>query len=92
MFQTKAAMALNVKPPTKEAKPWLLNVVWRLDWLNFKLFGKRRSLSKQTAKSAVSISKYDNSKLKSKLSFKFKPIDESIDEVSKLYLKDQRNA
>lgn len=91
MFQTKAAIALNVKPPTKEAKPWLLNLVWRLDWLNFKLFGKRRSLSKQTAKSAVSISKYDNSKLKSKLNFKFKPIDESIDEVSKLYLNEHRN-
>ena len=90
-FQTKTALALNVKPPTKEAKPWLLNVVWRLDWLNFKLFGKRRSLSKQTAKSAVSITKYDNSKLKSKLSFEFKAIDESIDEVSKLYLKDLKN-
>ena len=81
-------MALDVKPPNKEAKPWLLAIVWRLDWLQFQLFGKRRRLSKQAAASALSISKYDNSKLKNTLNFQFKSIDESIHEVSQLYLKD----
>ena len=90
-FQIKTANALEVKPPTKEAKPWLLNTAWRLDWLQFKLFGKRRSLSKQAAKSAVSSTRYDNSKIKKALNFEFKPIDESIKEVSKLYLKDLNN-
>jgi nucleoside-diphosphate-sugar epimerase len=87
-FQTKTANALNVKPPSIEAKPWLLSLVWRLDWLFSKLFSKRRSLSKQTAKSAASITKYDNSKIKKVLNFKFKPIDKSIIEVSNRYLKD----
>ncbi|WP_299366128.1 NAD-dependent epimerase/dehydratase family protein [Winogradskyella sp.] len=87
-FQYKVAKALNVAPPKKEAKPWLLNVAWRLDWLKHKLFGTRRSLSKQTAKSAISIAKYDNSKLKKTLGFEFKPIDQSINEVCQLYLKD----
>jgi hypothetical protein len=50
--------------------------------------GKRRSLTKQTAKSLTSITKYDNSKIKETLSFKFKSIDESIKEVCSLYLKD----
>ena len=90
-FQTKTANALKVKPPTKEAKPWLLNIAWRLDWLGFKLLGKRRSLSKQTAKSAVTITKYDHSKLKNRLNFEFKPIEEAISKVSKLYLQDLRN-
>jgi nucleoside-diphosphate-sugar epimerase len=87
-FQTKTANALDVKSPTKEAKPWLLKVAWRLDWLKFKVLGKRRSLSKQNAKSAVSVTKYDNSKLKNALNYEFKTIDKSIEEVSKLYLKD----
>jgi dihydroflavonol-4-reductase len=87
-FQTKTANALRVEPPNKEAKPWLLNMAWRIDWLTFKILGKRRSLSKQTAKSAVSVSKYDNSKLKSMMNFEFKPIDKSIQEICKLYLKD----
>lgn len=87
-FQFKVAKTLNVQPPKKEAKPWLLNIAWRLDWLNYKLTGKRRSLSKQTAKSAVSITKYDNSKLINALNFKFTSIDSAIVSVSKLYEKD----
>ena len=90
-FLTKAANALHVKPPTKEAKPWLLGMAWRLDWLQFQLFGKRRSLSKQIARTTVSITKYDNSKLKNTLDFGFKPIEQSISEVSQLYLKDLKN-
>lgn len=86
--QTEIANALNVKPPTKEAKSWLLGIAWRLDWLNHKLLGKRRRLSKQAAKSTVSITKYDNSKIKNTLGFKFKPINTSINEVSQLYQKD----
>ena len=87
-LQTKIAKALEVKPPTKEAKPWLLGIAWKLDWLNHKLLGKRRSLSKQAAKATISISKYDNSKLINTLDFEFKPINKSIDEVSQLFQKD----
>lgn len=87
-FQTKTAQALNVEPPSKEAKPWLLDIAWRLDWLRFKLLGKRRSLTKQTAKSATSVTKYDNSKLRNTLDFEFKPIEKSIAEICQLYLKD----
>ncbi|WP_426432272.1 NAD-dependent epimerase/dehydratase family protein [Winogradskyella sp. HB-48] len=87
-FQYKVAETLNVNPPKKVAKPWLLNLAWRLDWLKHKLTGSRRSFTKQTAKSAVSITKYDNSKIKNALDFKFKPINQSIEEICKLYIKD----
>ena len=88
VLQTKTAEELQVKPPNKEAKPWLLAIAWRLDWLKHKLFGKPRILSKQVAKSAINISKYDASKLKTTLNFEFKPINKSIEEVSLLYLQD----
>lgn len=87
-FQTKMALVLGAKPPKKEAKPWVLAIAWRLDWLNSKLFGKRRNLSKQVAKSAVSITKYDNSKIKNAIGLEFKSIDDSINEVSALFLRD----
>ncbi|MDC1503915.1 NAD-dependent epimerase/dehydratase family protein [Winogradskyella sp.] len=90
-FQVKVAKTLGVKAPKKEAKPWLLNIVWRLDWLNHKLFGKRRALSKQTAKSATSVTKYDNSKLKKTMSFEFKSIDKTINDISTQYLRDLKN-
>jgi nucleoside-diphosphate-sugar epimerase len=90
-FLTQTAIALNVNPPKREAKPWLLGLAWRLDWLKFHLFGKRRSLSRQAVASTQSISKYDNSKLKTTLDFEFKSINTSINEVSKLYLSDLKD-
>ncbi|WP_431156781.1 NAD-dependent epimerase/dehydratase family protein [Winogradskyella poriferorum] len=90
-FQNKVARDLNVKPPQKEAKSWLLGLAWRLDWIGHKLFGKRRNLSKQTAKSALSITRYDNSKIKKALDFKFKTIDQSIEEICELYKRDLNN-
>ena len=87
-FLSKTAKTLNVNPPTKEAKPWLLNMAWRLDWLSFKLFGKRRQLAKQTAKSAISVTKYDNTKVKKALNYNFKDIDKTISQVSQLFSED----
>ncbi|WP_179375223.1 SDR family oxidoreductase [Winogradskyella wichelsiae] len=87
-FFIKTAKALKVKAPKREAKPWLLSIGWRLDWLTHKLLRRRRTLSKQASKSAISITKYDASKIKDTLNFKFKSIDQSIKEVSELFIRD----
>lgn len=86
VFFTKTARYLGVKPPQKEAKPWLLNIAWRLDWLKHKLTGKRRVLSKQTAKSALTETNYSNNKIKEAIDFEFLPIDKSIETTSARYL------
>ena len=88
IFQEKVATALNVTPAKKEAKRWLLELGWRLDWLNHKVFGKRRKLSKQMAKSARNITRYDSSKVKNALNFKFQSLDDCIKNVGTLFLKD----
>ncbi|RIA08466.1 nucleoside-diphosphate-sugar epimerase [Flavobacteriaceae bacterium MAR_2010_72] len=87
-FQTKVANALNVAPAKKEATKLILEIGWRLDWLNHKLRGKRRKLSKQLAKTVNSKRFFDNSKVKSALSFEFARIDESITKVGGYFLKD----
>jgi len=87
-FQHKVAKALQVEPSAKEATPFLLSITWKLDWLNHKLFGKRRKLSKQLAKSISEKTAYDNSKIKTALNFEFNTIDDSITEVSNHYLND----
>lgn len=87
-FQKKVATVLGVNPPQKEAKKWLLQLGWRLDWLNHKLNGKRRKLSKQMAKSALSKTSYDASKIKNSLNFEFKPIDATIASVGNHFLND----
>lgn len=77
-FIYKTAKLLNVKPPSKEASPFLLAIAWRLDWLKHKLTGKRRVMSKQTAQSAVSKTRYCNQKIKDALAYNFKDINASI--------------
>ena len=87
-FQHQTALALGVKPASKEATPLILGIGWRLDWLNRLITGKRRRLSKQMTKSAKSITKYDASKLKNTLDFEFKPMQLSIKESCGLFLED----
>ncbi|UAB76175.1 NAD-dependent epimerase/dehydratase family protein [Mesoflavibacter sp. SCSIO 43206] len=87
-FFTKTANYLGVKPPQKEAKPWLLNIAWRLDWLKHKLTKKRRVLSKQTANSAVTTTIYSNNKIKDAIGFEFLPMDKSIKTTTSFFKKD----
>lgn len=90
-FQHQTALALGVKPASKEATSLILGIGWRLDWLNRLFTGKRRRLSKHMTKSAKSITKYDASKLKNALNFEFKPMQISIEESCKLFLEDLKN-
>lgn len=90
-FQQQTALALGVKPASKEATPLILGLGWRLDWLNRLLTGKRRRLSRQMTRSARSITKYDASKIKNALDFKFKPMQVSIEDTCQLFLDDLKN-
>ena len=90
-FQREAAECLGVKSPSKKASSTLLEFAWRMDWLRFQLFGGYRKLSKQTARTANNINKYDNSKIKKALNFEFTPVSESIEKVCGYYLRDLKD-
>lgn len=90
-FNLITAKALDVSKKQKLVKPWQLNILWRLDWLKHRLFGKRRRLSKQLASTLSSVTRYDNSKITSELNYKFNTTEDDIKKVSEFYLKDQKN-
>lgn len=90
-FNKLTAKALNVSKKQNLIKPWQLDILWRLDWLKHKIFGKRRQLSKQLAKTITTVTRHDNSKIKTALDYKFTPIEVSIKKVSELFLKDIKN-
>jgi nucleoside-diphosphate-sugar epimerase len=89
-FLQTLATHVNAKPPLKMAKPWLLNLTWKLDWLKHKLTGKQRRLTKHLAKSLTTTANYSNAKIKSELNFEFKPIEQSITEAGYHFLKQVR--
>ena len=86
-FLQNLAKALNVKPPEKLASVGLLQIGWRLDWLNHKLFGKRRQLTKHLATSLTQEKRYSHKKIKEYLNYDFKPVSKSITEIGVLFLK-----
>jgi dihydroflavonol-4-reductase len=90
-FQDKVCEALGVPKPQKEAKKGLLELAWRLDWLNHKIFEKRRKLSKQLARTSIRVSKYDNTKIIEALKFEFEPLNDAIDRTARWFKKDHSN-
>ncbi|MFD2551190.1 NAD-dependent epimerase/dehydratase family protein [Bizionia sediminis] len=88
-FLEHIAKALNKKPPTIMAKPWLLALIWRLDWLKHTLFRTPRKLTKQMVYSIQDRTHYNNTKVKTALGFKFTPVTKAIETVGNHFLQDK---
>ncbi|GAA3634140.1 NAD-dependent epimerase/dehydratase family protein [Flavivirga jejuensis] len=86
-FLQALSKSVHAKLPEKMASGWLLQLVWKLDWLKTKLTGKRRQLTRHLAISLSTETKYSSHKIKETLNYKFKPIDETIATIGDLYLK-----
>ncbi|WP_420570691.1 NAD-dependent epimerase/dehydratase family protein [Kordia sp.] len=84
-FTQTTANALNVKAPQKEASPFLLRIAWRMDWWRQLFTGKRRKLTRLTAKSIQSQSFFDSGKIQKALNFTFIPLEETIERVTERY-------
>lgn len=81
------ADAFGKKRPLKKISPWQTNVFWRIAWLLSKITGKEPLLTKNSAKSAHSISKYSSEKVQKTLNFRFENLARSIEIITKRYLK-----
>ncbi|GGI22945.1 NAD-dependent epimerase/dehydratase family protein [Pedobacter mendelii] len=83
---TEIALGFTLKPPTKEAKPWMLAIAWRTLKF-FSIFtGSQPSITKDAAKSSLSLNYYNNEKVINETGIRFKPVAQSIQEIIQ-YLK-----
>lgn len=80
-FFAEIAKGFGIKPPIKEAKPWMLGLAWRALKIASLFTGKSPSLTKDAAKSSFNLSYYDNEKIKKATGINFKPLKQSIKEV-----------
>lgn len=76
------AQELQITEPKKLAKPWMLSLAWRFTAIKNYFLGKKGGINKTIAKTADKVSKYDNSKLKTLLSYQFIPIKVSITKIA----------
>ncbi|WP_285010409.1 NAD-dependent epimerase/dehydratase family protein [Pedobacter faecalis] len=75
------ADGFGVKPPTIEAKPWMMKVGWMLGKFRSLLSGKSSSLTRDAIKSSITKSYYDNDKARKTFNITFKPLSQSIAET-----------
>lgn len=78
---------LDKPKPSIKVTPFLKEVAWRIESIRSFFSGKAPLITKETARQAMSTSKYDNSKIK-QLGVEFTPIKQSIQKYCKWYIKD----
>ena len=74
----KIASEFGVKPPTIKVKKWMAGVAWRIEGVLAFLFGKNQTITKETAQSSMTVTKFSNQKIKTVLDFEFIPINKAV--------------
>ncbi|MEJ7557315.1 MAG: SDR family NAD(P)-dependent oxidoreductase [Pedobacter sp.] len=80
-FFKEIADGFEVKPPVKEAKPWMLGVAWRAAKIAALFSSKPPALTSDAARSSMNESLYDNAKIKLTTGIQFKSLKQSIKET-----------
>lgn len=88
---TKMATALNVSPPTIFANPFLSALAWRIEAIRAKLFFTQPKITKNTILSSHKKLLYTNLKISTAIGIKFRPIENSIIEISNSFRKDNKH-
>ncbi|PKP34443.1 MAG: NAD-dependent epimerase [Bacteroidetes bacterium HGW-Bacteroidetes-17] len=84
----KMASNLGIKKPDIYARKWVSEIGWRIYKLKELAFNKPALLSRENARTAHKSSYYSSQKLIEHLDFKFIPIEQSIKDISRLFLTD----
>ena len=79
---TTVAKSMQIAPPTKLASQRMLQFALVFDWVQSKLLGRKRRLSKAVCRALTRDCKFSSEKIKTDLkSFKFTPISEATQQV-----------
>lgn len=85
---TLMATAMGRRPPHKKAGPLMSKLAWLLSLLKAGISGKKSILTLETVRTAQAVCRYDNAKfLRYFPEFEYRPIKNTIERVSKNFLK-----
>jgi dihydroflavonol-4-reductase len=85
------ADGLGKKRPATKASPMLMALAWRLEKLRSVLTRSKPFITRETADNALHVSHYDNSKLLAALpDFRFRPLEQTVKDVSAMFLRDHK--
>ena len=90
---TTMARELGKKPPHIAAKPWMAEVVWRIEKIKGMLTGKHPLVTKETARTAQMKVYYENRKVLEALpGFEFRPLEDTIQHIATAFLQERTAA
>jgi nucleoside-diphosphate-sugar epimerase len=84
-FFSKIAAQLSVSPPTIKIGPFLMEIVWRLEWLKEKLIGATPLVTRESARASVSNYQYRNEKSLTIPGFQYRDFDLTLREMAAQY-------
>lgn len=87
---TWIAKAIGAKVPSKALTPLVRSIAWRLAWLKSKLTGTSQLLTSASARSTALITHYDSTKSREILGVTYRPLQQSIEDVGKVFLQSQK--
>ncbi len=88
---SEMAKQLGKKPPHIAVKPWMAEIVWRVEAIKSKLSGKKALVTKETARTAQMKVYYSNEKiLKALPGFSFTPLQTTIADMCRVFLEQQQ--
>lgn len=85
------AVNISVKKPSIYANKKLTSIAWRVEFAKSILFNQKAVITKQSAITAHKALEYSNAKIVETLDYRFKKLEETIQEISVLYLNDKKN-
>ncbi len=88
-FFHQIAVAMDKNPPSKQANPIVLAVLYRIDWLLMKLFNKSPLLTKETIRTTKEQFEYSHQKIVEAIDYQFIPFEESVEETVREFVKNQ---
>jgi dihydroflavonol-4-reductase len=81
------AKNLNLPAPSKEAKRWMAEIIWRVDAIRCFLFRTQPFITKENAHSAYRKTFYSNENTKERLGLEYISVKKSIEDAAMFYIK-----
>lgn len=81
------AKYLGKNKPSVQVKKWMLGLAWRLELVRSFVLRSSPMVTKETAHSSMSLRTYSNNKISQATGFQFMPVEQSIKDTAKLFLK-----
>jgi len=75
----------NVKRPSIKVKSWMAAIAWRIEGILHFFFGKTQTITRETSKSAMRVTKFSNEKIKKALNYEFVSIEMSVKHTVKYF-------